>query len=469
MNDSNQNNYLFITVIGLMLLHFSQFIGLAIWFQQPIAAISIEYYMMQWILLSCIPYIQQRWLKLGVWIFYFSILFLIYWLIISRFYSIYSPLHLLNMVQFAAHLHLKLALFFVLLLSVNIIWLICFFKISQKKFYSKIWLSTISLVIVLISVQIGISKWIEKYTVSFEPITSVVMDLMLLENSKTPFTAEMKNWPYPTALEVSGILTSSTPPKKILYIVAESWGWPIQQSELQAQIAPIQSLPSIRNFQLQPIQFWVGTMGAEIRELCHQYSDFLQDKDVLNLIDEKRCLPYILRQQGYQTYSAHGASSKMYDRYLWYSHIGFEYSYFYQDKLANMQNCYSFEGWCDKDWLPYLFKWLNTDKPTLVYWLSLNIHYPYDERDILEDKWRNRKICDNFHIDKQSERCTYQLLQQQFFTHLAEAIAFHQKTIDEPIKVVIVGDHAPAFTQKTATTYYKSQQVPMITFDIIPK
>ena len=176
----------------------------------------------------------------------------------------------------------------------------------------------------------------------------------------------------------------------------------------------------------------------------------------------KDCLPNRAKTLGYQTYSIHAASGGMYDRLDWYPKIGFGHSEFYGTIPQNgIRKCKSMPGLCDVDMMEHVFRQIKKEKKIFYYWLTLNSHFPYDDRDI----FISHSICKQVSLDEDSQRCRHFLLQQQFFNALSEYIKMNRQQL-AGTQVIIVGDHNPPFYTDRDREAFHENVVPLITFTI---
>lgn len=246
-----------------------------------------------------------------------------------------------------------------------------------------------------------------------------------------------------------------SPPQKIIFILNESWGsFSIDPQVNKEIIEPLLKLENVSLINYGENHAGNGTIMAEIREMCSLSSDSpnfkLGDQNKFN-----DCIPRQLRRQGYFTESYHGADAGMYARNTWYPALGFSHPKFYPD-LENLERCYSFPGACDKNILFEIAE-LNkrTNEKQFIYWLTLNSHHPYSEKDI-----------DVYHFDcklnkfkNRQEACRNLNLQFQLFNNLATSIKngnFKNTTI------IIVGDHMPPLVSDKEKDSFKKDTVSFI-------
>ena len=178
----------------------------------------------------------------------------------------------------------------------------------------------------------------------------------------------------------------------------------------------------------------------------------------VNSIEFKDCLPNKLKDLGYQTYSIHGASGELYDRLSWYPKAGFKKSYFFND-LSNGGMCKSFSGRCDVKIIPKIKSILHEDHKSLVYWMTLNTHAPYDDKLFI-----NGLNCRQLNLNENSESCKNLKLHYQFFSALSQLI-------DDPsmqgLEVYVAGDHSPPiFNMRENLFTFKGASVAWIHFKI---
>lgn len=245
-------------------------------------------------------------------------------------------------------------------------------------------------------------------------------------------------------------------PAKLLLIVNESWGTANDDKVNQALLTPITTSLSSVELKEGRLRFTGATLAGELRELCQLKPNHFNLKKVTEGFDG--CLPKKLAALGYKTTSLHGAMSVMYDRKHWYPRAGFQKSIFFES-VEWPKRCYSFPGACDidiADLIPPLFD----ESKQLVYWLSLNTHSTYDERDISIDGFD----CIKLGIQASTETCRNLKLQWQFFYTVSELIKHPNM---KGVHVIVVGDHAPPiFDQKEKSQHFIDSTVPWIRFQV---
>ncbi len=246
-------------------------------------------------------------------------------------------------------------------------------------------------------------------------------------------------------------------PKKILFVIVESWGMPINQEEYIYQLKNLKSKKNIKILNEGLIKYGGGTAVAELRELCGLYPHALSFRDVPEEF-AKNCLPKKLRDQGSLTVALHAASGHMYHREDWYPRIGFEETYFFDNPIAKARKCFSFPGYCDVDFIDAVKNKITSSESIFFYWLTLNSHIPYDARDL---KRRDDSVCRILGIEAR-DRCIHFQLLQEFFSDFAEK--FDDPRLED-LHVVLVGDHSPPFLGVEIRKYFsKEDMVPFLYF-----
>lgn len=254
------------------------------------------------------------------------------------------------------------------------------------------------------------------------------------------------------------INNKSTNNQGVLLIVAESLGMPKDKKVMEAMIYPLTKQKELFNFfEVNKEPYNVPTVYGELRELCHARPQNFNLKNLTHGFED--CLPHHFKRLGYETTAMHGALSIMYDRKHWYPRAGFDKNIFYEYQDWQKQ-CYSFSGACDIELANIVSETFNQPKKQFFYWLTLNSHAIYDERDIFIDLFD----CQKFGIDVNSESCRNIKLQTQFFEVLSKIV--EQKQFKD-VEVIIVGDHTPIiFNQKEKEKYFDGDNVLIVNFSI---
>lgn len=240
--------------------------------------------------------------------------------------------------------------------------------------------------------------------------------------------------------------------ERVMLVVAESWGQTVDSRIREKLLEPLTALPS-RLIEQGEVLSTGWTLAGELRELCHLVPIHYNLKPVTEGFEH--CLPNQLRSLGYRTLSLHGATGLMYDRIYWYPRVGFERSIFFESRLWP-RRCYSFPGACDADLFEQVRSFFQGSGRRFLYWLTLNSHAPYDERDISGSYFN----CLSFSIEPSSEVCRNLMLQAQFFNGLAGLMRDEAMS---GVQVVVVGDHPPVMIDgEQKNKYFLNDRVPWV-------
>jgi len=228
------------------------------------------------------------------------------------------------------------------------------------------------------------------------------------------------------------VRTDSQIHDRLLLLLVESWGVPLNHDIENALLAPLREIPATA-FETGHTNFDGFTIDGELRELCRLKALHFNLREVKKGFEN--CLPKRLKAAGYKTAAMHGATSMMYDRRHWYPRAGFDEMTFFEDKVWP-RRCYSFPGACDLDMLPELENFFSQPGKRFMYWLTLNTHAPYDVRDLRADRFD----CVAYGIGEDTESCRLLKLQADFFAGVAQQL---RSDAMKGVDVIIVGDHAP--------------------------
>ena len=433
------------------------FYGTSKWFGYSRPLISIEY---------TAPIILLPWLgwkKASILIV--PILILEVWLAVAQVYLLYKPIQWLYMLKYIGYLRNDFLIYLTIFLFVIIVLYILLFKMSEKYDQTKVF-AYLFLVLIFVNFLPSIGGFYDRGQKlyrdhSFRLLGSSALMLFWLVDEpgmqikNDEFDDVLTPWKGKNGEDFKPILKVN----KTLLILAESWGEPKNISEKNIQINSLRATGI--NIEVNTtIDTSGSTVSAEMRELCR-----LNNKSVViepNSTIFKDCLPNRAKTLGYQTYSIHAASGGMYDRLDWYPKIGFGHSEFYGTIPQNgIRKCKSMPGLCDVDMMEHVFRQIKKEKKIFYYWLTLNSHFPYDDRDI----FISHSICKQVSLDEDSQRCRHFLLQQQFFNALSEYIKMNRQQL-AGTQVIIVGDHNPPFYTDRDREAFHENVVPLITFTI---
>lgn len=264
----------------------------------------------------------------------------------------------------------------------------------------------------------------------------------------------------PSATQTNASMFDDGADDKLLLIVNESWGVTVNPAITQQLLQPISQLTEqITTIDSGQINFTGATVAGELRELCQLSPNHFNLKDVTAGFEH--CLPNKLKQLGYVTSAFHAASGIMYDRIYWYNQAGFEHSNFFEN-FEWSRRCYSYPGGCDFELIDKVVDELEKPGKRFAYWLTLNSHAIYDERDLITQQFD----CQRFAVVPKTQSCRNLKLQAQFFYVLAQQIAENKLP---GVRVVVVSDHAPVITdKKEKNTYFVDNRINWVSFKVAP-
>ncbi len=267
--------------------------------------------------------------------------------------------------------------------------------------------------------------------------------------------AQLSAWSAPTATAPwfeQPVPNQKNQPKNRLLIIVESWGWaidPILAQQLYPSLIKLDQYAHI--VQSGSVVFKGPTFAGELRELCQAQTLRIRLDDALQ---HWSCLPRLLQQQGYHTHSFRTSSRSMYQAEQWYPLIGFEQRTFLEDAVTQMGRCYSWPGGCDLTVIPMITDVLAQPGPHFIYWLTTNSHFPYDQRDAADSGYVCRPP-----VMPDGALCRYAQIHHRFFSALNQLV---QQPALRDSEIIVVGDHAPPFLNKSDTALFSDERVPFL-------
>ena len=247
--------------------------------------------------------------------------------------------------------------------------------------------------------------------------------------------------------------------KKIFFIVAESLGSLTDESAQQEMLSKLNEQKENYDFlNIGELSVNNATVQGELRELCNKTTDGGHDTRHLSVEDFSTCLPQLLVKQGHYTVAFHGAGSSIYHRRSLYPKLGFKKTMF-NEQMQDKKRCHSFKGTCDSEIFPLVANEFAQHDRILVYWLTLTSHYPYDKRDIFNQRFN----CEQFNIEQDNPMCRNIKMQTQFMDLLAQLSTQPEM---RGVEVLIVGDHSPPVFEPEAYRIRKFNKVSFIHFKI---
>lgn len=245
----------------------------------------------------------------------------------------------------------------------------------------------------------------------------------------------------------------------LLLIMVESLGSFRNPDAWSAVSVPIMDLADSGRFRVtEGVSPYLGhTTNGEIRELCGEWRDYLD----LPEGELEYCLPHQLQREGYETIAIHAFESELFDREQWYPRVGFERRLFIDaPRLAGLEKCISiFHGPCDHSVFPLVIDELQADgldRPKFIHFLTLTSHLPFVYSG-KEDKFD----CEGDMVGLFRQKISCHLASYWRFLFEEFALAFTEPGFP-PTDILIVGDHAPPFLNKSFKAEFETNIVPWI-------
>jgi len=252
--------------------------------------------------------------------------------------------------------------------------------------------------------------------------------------------------------QLQKVLNDDAPDRKIFVVVAESLGVSTDPAVDDFLYFPFEHSNIADQFEVSSgVSVFDGiTVQAELRELC---GVLLDSYNAVRYVRESgvTCIP----QSFNRSLALHAASQTMYHRKELYNLLGFSETKFLENFTPD-RVCYSFPGMCDLDLLESMFSPdFDANQYDLIYYLSLNTHSPYSERDI-----RDFLDC-SFLNDRDGLLCRYANLHRQFFNKLVSLMLIEKFN---EYDFIIVGDHPPRRLGANYRESFEAAEIPVIYF-----
>jgi hypothetical protein len=263
-----------------------------------------------------------------------------------------------------------------------------------------------------------------------------------------------------SATGASGFATRADGKRNLVLIVVEAMGLPRDNPEMQKLLfAPLVDNIGVRaryDIKRGTAPYYNSTTAGEIRELCGRWGDYYE------LVDRKDtgCLPTILANKGYDTLAMHSFTGSFFKREDWYPNIGFAKREFGIDmQKAGAEKCGGvFPGACDRDIPKQIAAKLKAaEKPTFLYWLTLNSHLPVPNGLNL-----NVDHCERISAKLAAE---FPQICRQFaiYHDIQVALASEITAADFPDSdILLVGDHMPPYFDRHHRTQFDPEHVPWL-------
>lgn len=269
------------------------------------------------------------------------------------------------------------------------------------------------------------------------------------------------------AVELSGIGENGSVRglPNLVVIVVESWGIckdpSIRNALIQSYFQP--SILSRYRVLQGAVRFYGSTVAAEGRELCgRKIGAQIEDASTRDL---QGCLPHRLGALGYRTIGLHGMDQEMFRRKTWYRSIGFQEEWF-RDRFREqgLPDCPgAFVGTCDAsvaDWIGDRLSTTN-EQPYFVHWMTLNSHLPLPA----PSAGSTGGSCAGSQLLAQSPSfCSWYQLVAKVHSSVSRLA---MTKLSRPTVFVVVGDHAPPFSNPAVRNEFSNVDVPFVI--LLPK
>ena len=383
---------------------------------------------------------------------------------LTQIYMLIKPTQWLHMLKYIQFLNTELLIFIVCGIALFFVWIVITIKVfSDKSRFNGIW---------IVLGIIGLINFIPQYNgfasedyklYQQRGIRILGSGILMLDRfnfemdlglSQGPVGGEnTAPWPHITA---SDYLKKVGFEDKVLFIVVESLGQSRNPLITNKILEPLLLSKDVTVKFKGQVKFTGGTVEGELRELCHFRGKLVEMEYIQSKSND--CLPQYFKKQGYKTSAFHGASGVMYDRELWYPMLGFDDIYFNQSQHWPIRRCYSFSGWCDMELINYVWHSMQNSDKHFTYWLTLNSHFPYSEKDIILKHLGDECVSIGLG-ENTTSGCRNYILEKQLMVRLTEYIEKHPI---ERLTIVLVGDHKTVFMQEYGRQLYSDEEVPVL-------
>jgi phosphoglycerol transferase MdoB-like AlkP superfamily enzyme len=286
----------------------------------------------------------------------------------------------------------------------------------------------------------------------------------LLSSSRRDYQAKSAPVPSAAALAVSYAKLNSAKSEEelqnLVVILVESWGLSTDPTINQglAEAYARQDLLARYEVHQGTVPFHGSTINAEARELCGSGMGFhilIAPRQEL-----EPCLPYQMAGLGYRSVALHGMRGHVFNRSVWWDRIGFQQRWF-RDRLQGdgLPDCVgAYVGTCDAAIAQWMEKRLEPrgTSPTFLYWVTLHSHLPVP----VPSPFRKIFPCPaGLSLSPQSPLCSWYGL----VANVNDSVArLAMGNLGRPTVFVIVGDHAPPFSDSVLRDQFSWSVVPYV-------
>ncbi|MEM8918493.1 MAG: sulfatase-like hydrolase/transferase [Pseudomonadota bacterium] len=274
---------------------------------------------------------------------------------------------------------------------------------------------------------------------------------------------------FESAMDKTGFAARADGKRHLVLIMVESLGVPRGNQAMSDKLfayyenSTIQARYEVRQ---GTTLYYNSTTSGEFREMCGKWGDYYE---LLDAAEAKRinCLPTQLAKQGYATHAIHSFKGEFFKRNEWYPHIGFDSQEFWPElEKRGAEWCGGvFAGACDRHVPAMLAENLKrAEKPTFLYWLTLNAHLPVPTGANL-----NADDCARVSKELASE---FPMICRQFaiFDDIDKALITEITASDFPeADILLVGDHMPPYFDRHNRSQFDPERVPWLYLKAKPR
>lgn len=247
----------------------------------------------------------------------------------------------------------------------------------------------------------------------------------------------------------------------VVLVVVESWGLLLDARLANALAAPYDDPRIARKYTVSygAAPFTGLTVPGEARELCHSMAGFAIIHDAAEMAAQ--CLPAYFHSRGYQAFAIHGFVGQMFYRSTWYPALGFDRTWFEPElKTEGLPSCRgAFPGICDAsiaNWISSSLLSAGSPQPRFIYWVTLNSHIPVPAHpDLPGDGVCSAQPA----LQSSVALCSWYRLVHAVHESVQQVAL---KATARPTVFILVGDHAPPFSDPRLRSAFSSTQVPYV-------
>ncbi|GAA0478911.1 sulfatase-like hydrolase/transferase [Parasphingorhabdus litoris] len=267
---------------------------------------------------------------------------------------------------------------------------------------------------------------------------------------------------FESAVEKSGLASRADGKRHLILIMVESLGVPNDNQVIADKLFAYYENSAIQaryDVSQGTSLYYNSTTAGEFREMCGQWGDYYELLDPAQAA-KLNCLPAMLATKGYATHAIHSFKGEFFKRAEWYPNIGFQKQEFWPDlQEKGAEWCGGvFAGACDRQ-IPKLLadSLKQADKPTFLYWLTLNAHLPVPTGLNL-----NADDCAKVSPELAKD---FPMICRQFaiFDDIDKALVKEITASDFPeADILIVGDHMPPYFDRHNRSQFDPERVPWL-------